>query len=46
VWESNDLSYWIESCRLQLKAVKLPSCELQAVNVEFDTFTVSTEYPL
>ena len=42
IWEADDLNYWIDICRLQLKSAKSPSCELQTVNTEFDAFNVST----
>ena len=42
IWEADDLLYWIDNCRLQLKSAKSPSCELQTVNSEFDAFNVST----
>ena len=41
VWEADELVYWVESRRLQLKSVKSPSCEMQAVHDDLDAFTVS-----
>jgi len=41
-WEADDLLYYVDACQLQLKSLKLPSCELQSANAESDQFSVSS----
>ena len=40
-WEADEMLYWIESSRLQLKSVSLPSCDLNTLHADIDTFNVS-----
>jgi len=42
MWEADNLSYWIESGRLQLKSSKLPSSEINDAKHELDNFNVGT----